>query len=69
MKTSEDAGTDRAAALLMARRRRIGPWRTGVDSPELRRKELAILARGGFSYGVARDVVAAGLDDLDDSEL
>ena len=69
MKTSEDAGTDRAAALLMARRRRIGPWRTGVDSPELRRKELAILARGGFSYGVARDVVGAGLDDLDDSEL
>lgn len=69
MKTSEEAGTDRAAALQLARRRRLGPWRTADDSPELRRKELAILARGGFGYGVARAVVDASLDDLDDDEL
>lgn len=65
----EDAGTDRAAALVLARRRRLGPWRVAVDSPELRRKELAILARAGFGYGVAREVIDASLDDLDPHEL
>lgn len=69
MRTSEDAGTDRAAAMLLARRRRLGPWRTADDSPELRRKELAILARAGFGYAIAREVVGAALDDLDDDDL
>ena len=69
MKTSEDAGTDRAAAMQLARRRRLGPWRTAADTPELRRKELAILARAGFGYGVARDVIGAAADDVDDTDL
>lgn len=50
---------DLAAALALARRRRIGPWRTGAADPELRRKELGILARAGFPYEVARRALDA----------
>jgi regulatory protein len=39
-----------AAALVLARRRRIGPFRVG-DGDRLR--ELALLARAGFSHAVA----------------
>jgi regulatory protein len=50
----DDTGTELAAALVMARRRRIGPFRTG-DPPDAagRRRELAILARAGFPQSVA----------------
>ena len=48
---------DDTAALNFARRRRLGPWRAGEDGPEVRRKEMAVLARGGFDYATARRVV------------
>ncbi len=42
-----------AAALIHARKRRLGPWRKADLTPELRRKELANLARAGFAQGTA----------------
>jgi regulatory protein len=44
-----------AAALVLARRRRIGPFRS-ADPPDAagRLRELAILARAGFAQAVAR---------------
>lgn len=51
----EDAtDTELAAALVLARRRRIGPFRAG-DPPDAagRRRELAIFARAGFPQSVA----------------
>jgi regulatory protein len=45
------------AARTWARKHRIGPWRTGPVDPEIRRKELARMARNGFGYGVACKVV------------
>lgn len=46
-----------AAALALARRRRIGPFRPAGGRAEAREKDLAALARAGFSYDVARRVV------------
>ncbi len=56
----DDAETELAAALIVARRRRIGPFRTAKpeDLAAVRRKELGILARAGF----ARDTVEQALD-------
>ncbi len=48
----EDAEAELAAALLYAARRRIGPFRPSAD-PAQRPRDLARLARAGFSAGVA----------------
>jgi regulatory protein len=50
----DDIDSELAAALVLARRRRIGPFRAG-DPPDAagRRRELAILARAGFPQSVA----------------
>ena len=50
---------DLAAANAYARRRRLGPYRTREVDDKAREKELAALARAGFSYGIARRIVAA----------
>ena len=47
-----------AAALIHARKRRLGPWRRAEASPEQVRRELASFARGGFVQSVARTVLA-----------
>lgn len=56
---------DLAAAVTYAKKRRLGPWRTRrtrrtrkKDENE-RQKELAALARSGFSYSIARRIVEA----------
>lgn len=52
-----DEDSDFVAACRFARRRRLGPFRLrekeGVDSQA---RDLAVLGRAGFSYGVARRV-------------
>ena len=50
---------DRKAVWRYARKRALGPYRRVVGDQERRRKELARLARAGFSYEVAREVVEA----------
>jgi len=51
----EDAEFIAAAAL--ARRRRLGPYRNDEVRKELYEKDLAALARAGFSYDIAKQVV------------
>jgi regulatory protein len=41
------------AALIQARRRRLGPFRAGEADAATRRKELGVLARAGFAQAVA----------------
>ena len=55
----DDPETEFAAALALARRRRIGPFRRG-DAPDAvgRRRELAVLARAGFPQSVAARALA-----------
>jgi regulatory protein len=48
---------DREAALRLARRRRLGPWRDPARRKDMRERDLAALARAGFSYGIAREVI------------
>jgi regulatory protein len=62
------AEAELAAALVLARRRRIGPFRAGnPPDPAGRRRELAIFARAGFPQSVAvraLDTDAAQADAL-----
>jgi regulatory protein len=55
-----------AAALALARRRRIGPFRMGgpPDQAALQH-ELAILARAGFPQSVAREALAMASDEAE----
>ncbi len=46
-----------AAAITLAKRRRLGPYFNGTVSDDTREKHLAALARAGFSYDIARQVV------------
>jgi regulatory protein len=56
----DEAGSSEiAAACAFVRRRRLGPYRTAPASAEQQRKDLASLARAGFSFEVARRVLAA----------
>lgn len=55
----EDPETELSAALVLARRRRIGPFRqTDATDPARRLRELAILARAGFPQDVAQRALA-----------
>lgn len=45
-----------AAARILARRKRLGPWSRGERAAS-RDKDLAAMARAGFSYAVARAVI------------
>jgi regulatory protein len=49
----EDEGHEMAAALIHARKRRLGPWRQGVAQPEDVRRALGSLARAGFPHSIA----------------
>jgi len=60
------AEPDLAAAAKLARRRRLGPYRDPELRGERRDKDLAALARTGFSYDIARRVIDA--EDADTLE-
>jgi regulatory protein len=45
------------AAAALARRRRLGPYRDNEVRKELYEKDLTALARAGFSYDIAKQVV------------
>lgn len=55
----ESEVSELAAACALVRRRRLGPYRRGEATPERQKKELATLARAGFSLDLARRVLAA----------
>jgi regulatory protein len=61
--TTALAGTmaepDLAAAIALARRRRLGPWRAAAHRAAWRMKDLAVLGRAGFDYQTARRVIDA----------
>lgn len=53
------ADPDLAAALALARRRRLGPWRIDGRRAEFRDKDLAVLTRAGFPWEAVRAVIDA----------
>lgn len=60
---------ERAAAARLARKRRLGPYRPPEARREHRERDLAALARAGFSYDVALAVIdAEGLEVLEEPD-
>jgi regulatory protein len=57
---------DLAAAIAYARKRRLGPYRSNIGKPKNPEKELAALARSGFSYALALRIFEA--KDIDELE-
>ena len=55
----ESGASDLTAACILARRKRLGPYRRTGDRAAYRQKDLAALARAGFSLAIARRVLAA----------
>ena len=60
------AETELAAALVLTRKRRIGPYRL-ADDPDagVRIKEMGVLARAGFSRDVAKQALDVSREDAD----
>ncbi len=61
---SEYRNTDLVAALNYVRRNRLGPYRPNDERKALRKKDLAKLARAGFSYRDATKVI--DIESLDE---
>lgn len=61
----EDPQRELAAALIHARKRRMGAWRKGEPSPDLQRRELASFARAGFAQGVARAALGMAVEEAE----
>lgn len=67
---SEDGHSDLKAALLLARKRRLGPFRAPGERKERRERDMAVLGRAGFSFEIARRVIdAADPETLLDDEV
>ncbi|WP_019906599.1 RecX family transcriptional regulator [Methylobacterium sp. 77] len=62
---AEEEGTnaEEAAARAYAKRRRLGPFRRPDIRAAHRDKDLASMARAGFSYGLAKTIVDADPDE------
>lgn len=52
-----EADTEEKAARAYARRRRLGPYRRPDTREANRERDLAAMARAGFSYRLAKDVI------------
>lgn len=63
-----DAETELRAALVLARRKRLGPFaRDDAErTHETRHKALATLARAGFGFGTAERVLRMGPDEAEE---
>ena len=56
------------AAVALAKRRRLGPFRLAKDRADRRTRDLAAMARAGFAYDVAKKVIdAKDPDSLDEA--
>jgi regulatory protein len=61
----EDENDDFVAAIVYARRRRLGPFRVETEREERRERDMAAMARKGFNLDTCRTVIdAADEDDL-----
>jgi regulatory protein len=62
----DDPDAELNAALVLARKRRIGPFRRGdMPDPAGKRRELAMLARAGFPQPVAAKALAMGAEEAE----
>lgn len=66
---AEDGHSDLRAALQLARKRRLGPFRAPAERQERRERDMAALGRAGFSFEIARRVVDAPTPEALEAEL
>ena len=55
---------DFVSALKLCKRRRIGPLRPGANRELFYKKDMGILARGGFSFGLSKRVLSLPLEEF-----
>lgn len=61
-----DPETELSAALVLTRKRRIGPYRASPDADAvIHMKELALLARSGFSRDIAEKALATDQEEAE----
>lgn len=65
----EEGHSDLAAALRLARKRRLGPFRPKAERRERRERDMAVLGRAGFSYEIARKIVDAATTEEIEAEI
>jgi len=65
-KESGSGDAELEAARTFVRKKRLGPYRKVEEREEKRRKDLAALARAGFSFDVARRALGGGRADDED---
>ena len=64
--SARDADTELGAALVLVRKRRIGPFREGEDVDMAGRvKQMAMLARAGFSRAVAEQALGMSREEAE----
>ena len=56
------------AAVALARRRRLGPFRPEKDRKDKRLRDLAAMARAGFAFDIAKKVIDAKDPDALDEQ-
>lgn len=62
----EEPGAELEAARAYVRKRRLGPYRSSDERDEYRQKDLASLARQGFSFDIARQALGPGASTDDE---
>lgn len=62
----QEPGAELEAARAYVRRRRLGPYRSAEERDAMRHKDLASLARQGFSFDVARQALGPGASDAEE---
>ena len=50
-------------ALKLAKKKRIGPFRPAEERADFWQKDVAVLARAGFEYDVAKKVMEFSVED------
>ncbi|MDR3529511.1 MAG: regulatory protein RecX [Rhodopila sp.] len=64
--SATDTETELAAALVLARKRRIGPYRTDDDADAaVRMKEMGLMARAGFSREIVEQALATSREEAE----
>jgi regulatory protein len=66
---AEDGHSDLRGALILARKRRLGPFRPKRERKERRDRDLAALGRAGFSFETAKKVIDAESAEAIEGEI
>ena len=62
----DEPGAELEAAQAYVRKRRLGPYRSAEKRDEFRHKDLASLARQGFSFDIAKKALGPGASSEDE---